>query len=717
MLRSLFSPSWYRVANLKPRLRRHTQIHRHHYRGELWYVMQDHVSGRYYRFTPTAYQVIGMMDGRLSVQDLWEKVTVRFGDEAPTQGEMVNLLSQLHAADVLLCDVPPDTAELFRRHTKGEKSKWQTYLRSPLSLRFPLFKPERFLARTVPLVRPLFSIYGALLWLAVVGSAAVLAGLHWQELTGDLVDRVLSAQNLLILWLVFPVVKALHELGHGYAIKALGGEVPEMGIMLLVLMPVPYVDASSSLAFREKWQRFLVGAAGMMVELFVAALALFVWLHLPPGTLLRSLCFNAILIAGVSTILFNGNPLLRYDGYYMLSDLLGIMNLSQRSTDYWGYLFKRHLFGLRQVEAPYAAPGERFWFISYSLAAYAYRLFLYFAIITFISNKFFFIGIMLALWALVGMIVVPACKRIHFVITSPTLRENRGRAVMATGGLVLAALIVLFLLPFPSWTRTEGVVWAPEESQVRAGTEGFVDQVRAVPNGPVKKGEVLVTCRDPLLAAQVKVLEAQLRELEVRYYDLVAALDLVQARLVQEDLEHIRSSLARAREKESALTIHSPGDGLFILPAAQDLPGRFVKQGDLLGYVINSTGPTVRVVAPQSDIDLMRQRQLAVNVRLASEVDRVIPAAIKRVVPGAQERLPSTVLGTIGGGEVPIDPRDQDGLKTFENLFQMDLEILEPVARLCIGGRVYVRFDQGYIPLGLQWYRTLRQLLLKRFNV
>ena len=715
MVKSLFSPSWYRVAGLKPRLRRHAHIHRHHYRGELWYVLQDLASGRYYRFTPTAYQVIGLMDGRLTVQDLWEKASERFGDEAPTQGEMVNLLSQLHAADVMLCDVPPDTAELFRRHSKQERSWWKTNLRSPLSLRFPLFKPEKFLARTAYLVRPLFSTYGALLWLAVVGAALVLAGLNWQDLTEGVMDRVLSGQNLVLLVLVFPFIKALHELGHGYAIKILGGQVPEMGIMLLVFMPVPYVDASSSLAFREKWQRVLVGAGGMLVELFVASLAVFIWLFLSPG-FLRSICFNVIFVASVSTILFNGNPLLRYDGYYILSDLLGILNLGQRGTNYLGYLFKRYAFGLKE-EPPYVGPGERFWFIFYTIAAFVYRIFLYFAIISFIAAKFFFIGILMAIWSIVGLAVVPAVKKIHYVMTSPALREKRGRAVAVTWGLILGVLVLLFLMPFPSWTRTEGVVWAPDESLVRAGAEGFVDRVRATPTTSVKTGEVLIECRDPLLVANVRVLEAQLRELEVQYNDLTSQLDSVKAGIIKEEIDQTRGNLARARERQAALMIRSPGDGLFILPGAEDLPDRFLKQGDLVAYVLNKDRPTVRVVATQSDIDLVRQRHRGVKVRLASQVDRVIPALIKREVPGGMEKLPSTALGQGGGGEVPIDPRDKDGLKTFENLFQLDLQLDEPVAHFCLGGRAYVRFDHGYSPLGFQLYRSLRQLLLRRFNV
>jgi putative peptide zinc metalloprotease protein len=426
--------------------------------------MQDLASGHSYRFTPVAYQVIGLMDGRLTVQELWDKALERFGDDAPTQGEMVNLLSQLHNADVLLCDVAPDTAELFRRHGKHERSWWKTNLRSPLALRFPLFKPEKFLARTAFLVRPLFSVYGALLWLAVVGAALVLAGLHWQDLTKDVIDRVLSGHNLLLLLLAYPLIKALHELGHGYAIKILGGQVPEMGVMLLVLMPVPYVDASSSSAFREKWRRVLVGAAGMLVELFVASLALFAWLYLSPG-FLRSILFNVIFIASVSTVLFNGNPLLRYDGYYILADLLGIINLAQRASNYLGFLCKRYGFGLKETEPPYAGAGERSWFVFYAVASFTYRIFIYFSIITFIAGKFFFIGILLGLWSFIGLIIVPAAKGIRYVATSPELRDQRHRAVAVTGGFILAVLVLLFLAPFPAWTRTEGVVWPPEESQ------------------------------------------------------------------------------------------------------------------------------------------------------------------------------------------------------------------------------------------------------------
>ena len=638
-IKSFFSPYWYRVAGLKPQIRQHAHIHRHNYRGQVWYILQDLASGRFYRFNPVAYQIIGLMDGRLTVQDLWEKASTRFGDEAPTQGEMVNLLSQLHAADVLICEVPPDIAELFGRHKKIDQSWWKTYLRSPLSLRFPLFKPDKFLARTAYLVRPIFSPYGAFLWLAVAVAALVLASLHWRELSENLTDQVLSGKNLVLLWFVFPLIKALHELGHGYALKVLGGEVPDMGIMFLVFMPIPYVDASSSLAFREQWRRLLVGAAGMLVEIFFASMALFLWLLLSPG-LVRSICYNVIFVAGVSTLLFNGNPLLRYDGYYILSDLLGIINLAQRGINYLGYLFKRYALGLKEEEPPYTGPGEKFWLISYTITSFIYRIFLYFAIILFVSTKFFFIGVLLGLWSVAGLLIIPGFKKIRFLLTDPSLREKRTRAIAVSSGLVLGTLILMFLLPYPSRSQTEGIIWAPEDSQVRAGTECFISRVAATPNTHVKKGQELVECHDPLLDANTKVLAAQLKELEVQYRDLISQLDFVKANIMLEEIDHIKGNLARARERQADLIIRSPAPGLFILPGAEDLPDRFLKQGDLIGYVLNKDRPIVRVVAPQSVIDLVRGPKKGVQVRLAADVSRIIPATIIREVPGGLEKLP-----------------------------------------------------------------------------
>src|SRR5262245_32452787 len=421
------SSSWHRVAKLKLRPRGHVQVRRHLYRGRPWYVIKDEVSGRSHRVTPAVYLFVGLMDGRHSVDDLWQTVVTQLGDEAPTQDEIIHLLAQLHAADLLRADVPPDAEEMFYRHARHARAKLRQSFGSLLSIKVPLFDPDRFLGRTAFAVRPLIGWFGAFIWLSAVLPAVVLAAIHWPELRGDIGDQMLTARNLLIVAVVFPVLKALHELGHGYATKVLGGAVHEIGVMLLVFAPVPYVDASASAAFRSKWRRILVGAAGMMVELFLASLALYLWLLIEPG-MLRAVCYNTVLIAGISTVIFNCNPLLRFDGYYILCDFIEIPNLGMRANRCWGWLIDRWVFGAK-IARPSPSPGEQAWLITYAPLAFAYRASVVLAIAVFIANRYFIVGVAIALWAVFFGLVWPLLKGISHVLTSPILERHRLRAV------------------------------------------------------------------------------------------------------------------------------------------------------------------------------------------------------------------------------------------------------------------------------------------------
>jgi putative peptide zinc metalloprotease protein len=270
--KSLFSQAWYRVADIRPRLRSHAQIQRQTYRRKDWYVLQDHSTGRFHRFSSEAYLIIGLMDGRRTLGQIWEAACARLGDDMPTQDEVIGLLSQLHHSDVLQSDIPPDIADLYERQSRARRAHWLGRLQSPMAIRFPILDPDRFLERTQFIVRPLFGWAGAFIWISIVVPASVLAVLHWSELTSNLADRVMALENLFYLWWIYPVVKAAHEFGHAYAVKRWGGEVHEMGIMLLVLMPIPYVDASSSSAFFDKRKRMIVGAVGILIELLLAAL-------------------------------------------------------------------------------------------------------------------------------------------------------------------------------------------------------------------------------------------------------------------------------------------------------------------------------------------------------------------------------------------------------------------------------------------------------------
>jgi putative peptide zinc metalloprotease protein len=712
---TLFSPSWYRVAGLKPRIRAHTVIHRHAYRERVWFVLQDHAAGRSHRFSPAAHHFIGLMDGARTVQQIWEATGAHLGDAAPTQEEVIRLLGQLHSADALLCDVPPDSMEVFRRHQKHERMEWRRRLWTPLALRFPIWDPDRFLERTMPAVGWMFGWVGMLLWLAVVGTGLVLTVSHWTDLTEDVVDRVLAPQNLLLLWVVYPLVKALHELGHAYATKKWGGEVHEIGIMLLVLTPVPYVDASASWGFRDKRKRMAVGGAGIAVELFLGSLALFVWLSVEAGAV-SAVAYNIMLISGISTLLFNGNPLLRFDGYYVLSDAIEIPNLGSRSNKFLGYLFQRYACRVKDAENPADTPGEKAWMFFYGIASFAYRVFIMFVIVLFIAGQFFLIGVLLALWAVATQIIVPVAKSLSFLARSPTLRRQRGRVMLATVAAVLGLLALLFVVPAPSWTRAEGVVWVPEEAQVRAGTEGFVERVLAPVDSQVVRGQPLIESRDPFLLTRVALLKAQLRELAAQY-DALILQDRVQAALVREEMASVTANLERAQERERELIIRSPVDGRFVAPNAADLPGRFLTKGQLIAYVVEPKELSARVVVGQDEIAQVRGATRGVEVMLAAWGSAPLPAEVRREVPGGSRQLPTAALGSAGGGPIAVDPRDNQGVTALGRIFQLELALPAAMRESYLGTRVHVRFDHGYEPLGVQLYRALRRLLLRHFEV
>lgn len=715
MAESLFSPSWYRVAKLKPRLRRHAQIHRHQYRGETWYVLQDHSSERFHRFSPAAYLILGLMDGSRTVHEIWEVALARLGDDAVSQDEVIQLLGQLHTADVLQCDVSPDAAELFRRREKQTRQVRTRKLLSLFAWQIPLFDPERLLNRTIGWVRPWFSWGGLAVWLTVVGLAAVLGWTHWEDLSESVLDQLLLPSNLLLLWLLFPLIKLAHEFGHAYAVKAFGGEVHEMGVMILVLTPVPYVDASSAWSFRSKWQRVLVGGAGMVVEVFIAALALFLWLNLEPG-LLRSVCYNTIIIAGVSTVLFNANPLLRFDGYYMLMDYLEIPNLRQRATQYLIYLCERYLFGRRDAEPPVLSRGERTWFVLFSVTSFLYRILVIIAILFLLGEISLLLGLIFAVSTAIAWFALPAMKITSYLFNSPRIRRVRGRAVFATLSVLGLVALLLTALPLPLRTVAEGVIWVPEEGIVRATGEGFVVKVVATPGMRVRRGDVLVELEDRELRMQVEVLEAQARELLARHRQ-VERENRVQAQLFLEQLAYIEESLARARERVAELTVTSQAHGRFVMPAAGDMPGRFVRKGQTLAHVVDVDTVTVRALVSQQDIDLVRESTREIEVRLVERIGAAERAVLRRLVPAASDQLPSPALGQQGGGQIAIDPTDEQGRRMVQKFFEVDVELDAEKRPVLIGAHAYVRFDHGWAPIGVQWYRTARQMFLSRLNV
>jgi putative peptide zinc metalloprotease protein len=711
---SLLSASWYRVARLRPRIPNHAKFHRTCHRGRTWYLLQDRSTGRCHRVSETGHYLAALMDGRRTTHEIWEAACTRFGDDAPTQDDTIALLGVLDAANVLRCDVSPNTAELLRRIQRREDSEWWRRFTNPISIRVPLFDPDPFLDRTLHLVRPLFSPVVAFVCLAVGALAVVLAAAHASEISAEAGKLFQMPLAWLLMALLYPILKAIHELGHAFAAKACGAPVKEMGILFLVFVPLPYVDASGVAVLSDRWKRAGVGAAGIAVEGMLASAALFVWLAVGPG-LVSSMALIVMLVGGASTLLFNGNPLLRYDGYYVLSDALDLPNLYDRSRQYVSYLIHSRVLGLSSERRPLTEVGEEKWLLGYGIASWLYRVFILLAISLFLAGRFFIVGVLLAVFALVAQLAVPAAKQVGFLLASPRLAGRRATPVArAAAALLLLATLVL-VLPLPLSTRAQGVVWPDEHAQVRASEEGFVLRVLVAPGARVEQNAPLIETHDPTLRAERRILEARLDELHAQVladrYE-----DRARAAITREALDAATASYRRIQERAAEGVLRAPSSGRFVLASGVDLTGRRVEPGELLGYVLSERLDTVRVVVPQHDAALVRAKTQSVRIRSASRIEDVHDAVLAEV-PAAVGELPSRSLGTEGGGPFAVDPDDPSGLRVAESVFQLDLRVPPEALAGAIGERVHVRFDHGAEPIAWRTLRALRRLLIRSLDV
>ncbi len=711
-----YTEVWEKIAKLKPEIRNHTAIRRHVYRNQVQYVLENDTTGQLYRFSPVVYRLVGMMNGKNSVQKLWERMNQYYGDEAPERNEIVQLLSQLNAAGTLNLQTPIDINRLMIQPEKESGAALSKKMQGNLLFfRVALADPEKFLVAIQPYIRVLFSKMFFLISLFLIAAACLQLVLHWQSFSTDVFERLLTLENSFLLILIYPVVKGVHELAHAFAVKIRGGEVHEMGVMVLVFMPLPYVDASSASAFQSKWRRIVVGFAGIFVELILAALAVLFWVSAEPG-ILRTIAFNVIVKCGASTLLFNGNPLVKFDGYYILSDLIEIPNLGQRSLRYIGYLVKKYLLGVQGDIPPESSLSEKIWLTVYGVSSFLYRIAVIVSIIWYVSLKFMNIGILLGVYGCVQMVIRPVMRKIIFVYQDPACQQFRRSILLRISGILMCLIAFFMLVPFPHLDIMEGVVWLPEDAHLRPGGDGVVSRIVARPDSQVQRGDLLIECVNSELNGRLAVLESQLREYRLRYGAAIAV-DTTEAQMIREQIAPLKRRVARYREQIHDMTIFSPSDGRFVLPDSQDLQGRFVHKGELLGYVISDAINTVRVAVVQKDLELVRSSRRDVEVKAVADKSTTLYGEVLRELPGATNRLPSGVLGTAGGGGILVDPSNESGLTPLQNVFLLDIQLKKPLVNVAPDKRVLVRFNYGVQPIGFRMFRQIQQLFLGRHNL
>jgi putative peptide zinc metalloprotease protein len=719
----LLSPDWYRVAQLRPRLRSGVGVSRQQVRGETWFILSDPLSGRHHRFNEVAYGLIASCSGQSTLDEVWSARVVAEGDDAPSQAQVIQIFSQAFAANLFAGSQAADTAALMRAHQRTQGRRKRAAL-NPLAFQIPLWDPDAFLAQRLHWMR--WVLQRPALWVLGLSIAlgALLLLVHAASVAQFAARELGTGRMLLLMWLVYPVMKALHELAHAFMVKLYGGQVHEVGVSLLMLSPVPYVDASASVAFSNKHQRTAVAAAGIVVEAFLASMAMVLWLAFEPG-LLQSLCFAVLFIGALSTLAINGNPLLKFDGYFVLCDWLELPNLAGRSSQYWQYLLKRHVLRLPQAHFGGMSRGERPWLLAYAPLSYAWRSVLLLGLVWWVNDWSPGLGLLLFAIASWLLLLKPLSAVLRWSLKSPELRRDRPRAL----GTVLASFAVLgvlgFGVPLPQRSHASAVVWLPDDAQLRTRSSGFIEEFLVADGTLVPAGTAVARLSNDLLQVELAKVQAALDQKTIERAARFE-FDAKAAAAAQDEIDRLGADREQLRQKIDALIVRTRTAGRIVVDPRQSVVGKHLEQGELIAQVLPAGNPWVRTLVSNEDIALVRQQSGPVTVQLASSAhgQDPLPAQLISATPKSSVQLPTAALGEPAGGSIPTDPSDPSGKTARQPYFQLDLKLLaSPSAQTGttaltapIGTRALVTFTHGQASLGQQLGRFLRKSFLRYFE-
>ena len=682
-------------------------------RGDAWTLVHNRVSGQHMRTNALARLVMHRLDGRTSVEEIVKQSAPIVNDEE-LEALAISLFALSEQSMISLGDANQDqSSEAARSSARLHKNRvcgttrwlyafrctiriagWQ---QSRLSLKPLLCKRALFLCATVILV------------------AIAMAMHQWSELLSQFARVRDTPDSWWHFALMYLLLKCAHECAHAIAIKHWGGDVHEIGITLLVLMPIPYVDATDMWRFAKRSQRILVGSAGMLIEALMAAVGLLIWLNVEPG-LLGDFGFAAAITGSVSTVLFNANPLLKFDGYHIVQDALDIPNLASRASAYLRYLARRYLLQILSATGPGVAAGERRWLLIYGISATAYRWVITLGIALYLASRFPLLGGLLAIFALHQLIVRPAC---HFLRYLQTAQELCGRRTSVGASLLVCTTLVvltLILVPVPTNTRAQGIVGVPMQAQIFAPESAEINEILVEQGQQVIIGQSILVLDAPLLHTRLATLRAKLSEIGAQYQSVLFS-DVVAARALLHDRQQTNTQISQLEQRVAALTVRATVDGTINLDTINGRPGTFVQAGDVLGYVVNPENLLVKAVVSQSDISRVREGVNSVRIRLAERFSEPFDAALLQETPAATRNLPSQILAYDGLSGIAVASNEENQWMSVEPVFHLELSLPTNATAVGIGGRAYITMNHAAESIGQRSWRSMRQLLLDRLAI
>ena len=657
------------------------------YQGRLYWVVKDPVGLQYYRFEEEEYAILQMLDGHSSLDEIADRFEREFPPQTIRTEELQQFIGMLHRSGLVITDAPGQGQQLVKRRGERKRQEMLSSLTNILSLRFKGIDPERFFNFIYPYIRWFFSVPALIACIALALTAVLLIVVQFDVFHSRLPDfhDFFRAKNWLWLGLTLCITKILHEFGHGLSCKHFGGECHEIGVMFLVLTPCLYCNVSDSWMLPNRWHRAAIGAAGMYVELVLASICCFIWWFSEPGPI-NYICLNVMFISSVSTVMFNANPLLRYDGYYILSDVLEIPNLRQKASTILNRKLGKWCLGLEEPEDPFLPQRRQWLFATYTVASAIYRWIVTFSILYFLNQVFEpyglkVLGQAIALGALYGLLIQPLYNVYKFFKVPGRLGKVKSLRVYATLVVIFGAIGGIGLVPLPSHVYCPLEIQARHAASVYVEVDGNLEKAFVQPGDVVTEGQPLaqltnidVDIKFTELIGQRNVFDVQLQGLN--RFSIADNRASTQIDPITKALNGINEQLLQTETDRKLLLLVAPCAGTILPPPLVDkqgdesvqLPtwtgsplqpenlGAYLVKGTKLCQIGNPQALEARLAIDQNDVEFVAPGQ-TVEVMMAQSAEYVYVSTIERVSTENLKATP-THLSSLHGGELPtkMDP-------------------------------------------------------------
>ncbi len=614
-------------------------------------IIEDPTRSKFFQVGHAEYHFISMLDGRRSVSEVIELVQSERAIQDFSADTARAICFWLAHMNLLAHQGAGASQRLTQAAHAKQKQKWLALL-NPICFRVNLLNPQATLQRITPWTKWLLSSWMLVVWtLAAVLAVAMIV--DQSERFADAAVGILAPGRWIWLLVIWVALKIVHEAAHGVACQKYGGEVRQAGLLILLLAPLAFVDVTSSWRFSSRRKRIVVSAAGMYVELLIAFVAAIAWASASPG-ILSDICYNIVVMAGISTILFNANPLIRFDGYYILADVLGIANLYTKGQSWFADRFRHLVFGF-PTDPNICLASELKWVASYGLLAFAWRVFLCASLLLVASTLLNGAGLIMALIGGIFWVLLPLYM---FVKKTRQLAQthavDKRRLTLCAAGL--AAIVACFLLvQAPPITRAPAIVQFKQEQILRAAADGFVSEILVQNGQSVQQGQLLVQMVNPDLQLEHVALTqaAERARIRARIHRQRGELSQQQAELLK--FESIQTQLAEKQRQLENLQIHSPIEGVVYRRGLENLIDSFVKQGDPVLTVAQHDVKEILVSIGQDQIKSVRQND-TLPVRVMFQGTPVLQANIATIRPRASLQPIDASLCAIAGGPLAVRP-------------------------------------------------------------